>query len=508
MSSVVRQALASVRRRCRWRRAIRLALAGLACGAAGALNLLWCGRPGVALLVLTAAPSAGAVAGLLYPPRWQAVATLVDEGSQLRDRTVAALEFESCPNPGEFHRLQVADALRHLGTVSPAALVPLRVPRYWPAPALVALVALAMSLAGLFQPPATAELSPPPDVILDEAQRIAERAEVLQREADAIPEEELKERLERLAQQRREVAELMAQPCLDGEAAIRQALRKIAELQAAIEETVRELQCDYDVDVAEGTLQDFGKAMGCAEELEGAGRSLEQGRHGDAAKALDGDVKSPADTRRAEQAANQMKEAAQRAEKQGQGRLSKAMSNMATNLPNRPDLFKRGTQEMRDEIRKHERRRRVNELLAREQRWLEECKSRCESAMRNLLRNPPSGSKGGSGSSGAQSKGGGGKNWGRGSNHSEKPESGPSARKLEQIRGQPGFGPADMEQENTPDGPLAQPQPPLPERELRKFQQESKEALEREDYPLSYRLTIQKYFQQLVPKAKPPDGNP
>src|SRR5262245_60451105 len=118
-ASSVRDLLSPVWRRLRCQSVLRGLIAGLLLGVLPAAALLLLDRPALALTLLGAATLAGLAVGWLRPLRWEEVAGLVDERSQLQDRAVAALEFEAHPTRSAWQQLQISDALARLAQIPP-----------------------------------------------------------------------------------------------------------------------------------------------------------------------------------------------------------------------------------------------------------------------------------------------------------------------------------------------------------------------------------------------------
>ena len=160
--------LAPVRLRRQWQATFRALILGVVLGGLSSVVLIvaprWLGKApasSAAFIVLLAGPLVGSLLGLARKPSWQSTAALVDERCHLYDRTAAALEFSTKPAATPFEQLQVRDAVRHLASVRPIDVAPLRLPREWPVAAAFLAVAVGLLVWPLFSTPARA-VSPSP----------------------------------------------------------------------------------------------------------------------------------------------------------------------------------------------------------------------------------------------------------------------------------------------------------------------------------------------------------
>jgi hypothetical protein len=483
MEDPVRRLLAPVRRRQQWQSMLRLAALGLFAGSLAALGLGlarwgWGARPLLpvaALALLLAGPLAGAALGFWRRPGWRAAATSVDLRYRLQDRALTALDFAARPAPSLFHSLQVREALRHLAGVKPREVVPRLLPRSLPYAVAVLAAAVAVLAWRFPAPPAAAAPPEPPEAVLAEARAIEKHIE----EIEALARAEQSPELQELARQMRQKVEEMKQPGVD----LPEALAKLSEMQAALAAQ----RAEYNVPLVESQLQSLGAAMSDARPLEGAGKALEQSQFDKAAKELEALKQprfEPAEARAAEA---RMQAAAKEMQAKGLKRLGQATSRMAQGVKGDRGQLRQGARDLAKEVRDHERRKRINQLLAREEQRLKDCKSRCEKAVRNLLaRQPP---KGGSGA-GSQP---GGK--GSGAPRTRTPSGG----KREEVKGTPGEGPSEFETEPGREG--KQKARRLERDVYQKFRRLSEAALESEAIPLGHRETIRRYFELIRPQS-------
>jgi hypothetical protein len=119
----------------------------------------------VAALPLLIAPTLGAWIAARRKPEWAVAAAAVDRHYGLHDRTLTALRFLGKADPKPMEAMQIQDAQAHLGRVDPKAVVPLRVPRYVVAGAILFLIAVVL-IAWPFDQPSSSAISQP-DTVTD-----------------------------------------------------------------------------------------------------------------------------------------------------------------------------------------------------------------------------------------------------------------------------------------------------------------------------------------------------
>ena len=245
MREAIYAALKPVRARQQTLFALRCVAVGLVAGAVGGLAV------GVARLAFGLDVSPGRRRRACWPPgrcsgcssgwpcaaSWHDAAAAVDGHYGLKDRTVTALAFADQPTPTDLHALQMADAMAHLGTVEPKAVVPIEGPARRGRSALAALAAAAVVLAWpLAAREAEAGPAPAPEHIVavaaeqqGEARRASRRSsprppQDLDDEKADEEKKGLKELLEKLLQKLEE----LTQPGTDE----KEALAKLSEMQA------------------------------------------------------------------------------------------------------------------------------------------------------------------------------------------------------------------------------------------------------------------------------------
>jgi hypothetical protein len=491
--------LAPVRRRRHWQFALRAISVGVAVGALACAVVILADRalgrspgPPAAWAALLAGPLVAGLICLARRPSWQSIAALVDDRCRLHDRTSAALEFSAKAAASDFEQLQVRDAVRQLATIRPVDVAPLGFPRESPIALGFLAVAVGLLVQPIFSTPARAVGPGLFESALAEARQLEEPARQMEAAAQDLQSPALKAIAERM---RQTIAELR-QPGID----MRETMAKLSELQAF----VAEAQKDYDHAPVDGELQSLGEAMVEAKPLEPAGKALQEQKLEQAARALEQARSASFDRREAKAVEPRLKQSAESMKSRGLAGLSRATAGLAAGVKGDPESLKQGTQELAKEIREHERRKRINELMAREQRRLSDCKNRCEA--RNLIaqRQQEEQQQGGAKSDRARSGTIPGKSQEDGSTGDE-PKKTDGNR--EEIAGRAGEdAPADIEENgqsmqgnNTPAR-----RPSL--KVHQKYQRESEAVLDREPIPLGHRESIRRYFELIRPPAG--DGEP
>jgi hypothetical protein len=482
--------LAPVRRRRQWQVALRALSLGVALGALACAALILAHRvlgrapgPRAAWAALLAGPLVSGLFGLARRPSWQSTAALVDDRCRLHDRTTAALEFSAKATASDFEQLQVRDAVRQLATIRPADVAPLRLPREWPVAFGLLAVAVGLLVWPLISTPARAVSPVPFEPALAEARQLEEQA----RQMEAAAKELQSAALKAIAERMRRTIEELKQPGLD----MRETMAKLSELQAFIALA----QNAYDPAPADRELLSLGDAMVEARPLQPAGRALQEQELERAARALEQARSASFDPREARAVAERLKQSAESMKTKGLDQLSRATAGLADGVKGNPESLKQGTQDLAKEIREHDRRRRINELMAREQRRLSDCKNRCEA--RNLIAQTmleeQQKKDGHDARSGSEKK-------------SDVPDgsrddpNGPGSNR-EKITGQAGDGAAETQENgHSPQGERARARGPS-RKVHQKYQRESEAVLDREPIPLGHRESIRRYFELIRPAA-------
>ena len=492
-----------VRRRQRLRFALHVAVRGLLCSAGigiglGIWRLLADGTisVAVAISVLAAGPLLGALLGLLWRRSWLAAATAIDSHCRLKDRTVTAFEFAGKPGVSAFHQLQVADAAAHLKNTEPSQVVPIRLPRSFP----YATAAVAVSAALLIWPQ-TPHVEAGPLPALPAIVAVAEQIEEDLEELEKLAEQEQNEELKTLVEKLREEVEEMKEDGVD----VREALATISEMQAAISAE----RAEYNEALVDAQLQSLGAAMSAAAALNSAGQKLEQGQFDKAAEELEDLADLELERREAKATAERMKKVAEAMSSSGLGQLSTSVSEIADGIQNgQSGKACKACRGLGKLVRGHSTRRRINRALMCKLDKLNECKSRCQAcqgACKLCGGNCKGGQCQGNGNSLAeglnpQKSLSPSTSWGKGTSGAlfgEKTEL-TSTRNLQEITGEMGEGPSDIETSSSAEG---REQARRSYREVyEKYRKLSEAVLDNEPIPLGHRQTIRRYFESIRPQ--------
>jgi hypothetical protein len=381
----------------------------------------------------------------------------------------------------------VADAAEHLATVEARAVVPLRVPRSLPYALGLLAVAVALLSWPLDARRAQASLTEPLPGIVAVADQV--RQDLLQ--LDELAKEEQNQELKDLVSKLKEMAEEMKEPGVDE----REALAKLSEMQTEI----AALQAQFNVGLVDGQLASLGAAMSASPALEGAGQALQEAKHDKAAEKLE-ELEDPEMTRKEAKAVEEkMKQVADAMGEAGLGQLSDAVSEMAEGLSDgKGGKFKKGTKKLAKEVRNQARRRRINRTLLAQLARLSDAKCDCQS--NNLAKGKlPLKSLSPSNSFGMSTSG---------NVIGEKTEL-LAQRNQQDITGDPGEGPSEVETTHSPEG--RQQAGRSYQQIYREYQKRSEAVLDSEPIPLGHRQTIRKYFELIRPQnleAEPPTAEP
>ena len=500
--------LIRVRRRQRCQSAVRATVWGVLVGALAAIGAgLWrlLVEPtmpvSVAIAFLAAGPLIGALAGLIRPRDWLPAARAIDVCYDLKDRTVTALEFVARRDGSPWHRLQLQDATEHLRRVEPAQVVPLRVPRWWPASlgALIAAIALLVWPAG---PDVQARPQAPLPGIVAVAEEIEQDLERL----DELAEQEKSEELKTLIEELRESAEAMKEEGVD----LRDALATLSEMQAALAAQ----QAEYNDSLVTAQLQALGTAMRSVAALNAAGQALEKEDLDKAAEELEKADLQKLKPREKKAAAERLKKVAEAMNAAGLGQLSDTVSELSEGIGGgQGSKACRACRRLGRLVKRHATRRRINRALLAQLRKLSECKSRCRSACRlcSLCGKMCGGQCQGQGQCNSLAQGLNPKvstrpknKWGRSTSGALFGEATnlDARRALEQLTGQLGDGPSDVETESSVEG---REQARRSYREVyEKYRKMSEAVLESEPIPLGHRQVIRRYFESIRPQQESP----
>jgi hypothetical protein len=483
MERAIYARLAQVRRRQRRLFVERLASAGLLFGSALGLILgfgRWLGEwpitPGEAVLVFLAGPAIGAMLGLVWPLRWHAAAAAVDSHYRLKDRIVTALAFLSKPEKTPLDELQVRDAADHLSQVDPQAVVPWRMPKLLPASVAAMAAAFALIVWPAGSRPAAAGVPQPMAEIVATAADIEEDLN----QFEELAKREQNPELEKLVEMLREKVAEMKEPGVD----LREALAKLSEMQSAIQAQ----QAQYNVELVDAQLESLGAGMSLSQALAEAGKSLVEGKFDQAAEELEKLEEPPLERKEAKAVEEQMKKSAQQMGEVGLGDLADATSEMADGIKGGKGKFTRGSKRLGKEVKNHQRRRKINELLTAELNRLTEKKSECQGACLARGKRPEK-STSPSQSFGLATSG---------NTRGDKTDL-LSKKNLEQVSGPTADdGPSEVETTHSPEG---RQQASRGYREAyQKYRRISESVLDSEPIPLGHRQTIRRYFELIRPQ--------
>lgn len=479
--------LAQVRRRQRRLFIERLASAGLLLGAivglvfgAGRLLADWPVTPGQAIAIFLCGPLAGALLGLVWPLHWHAAAVAVDRHYRLKDRVVTALAFLNKNEKTALDELQVRDTAEHLSKVDPQVVVPWKTPRLLP----LALACLAAAV-GLIVWPAgpgsvQAGVSEPLPEIVATAADIEEDLNAF----EELAKQEQNHELEKLVEMLREKVDEMKEPGVD----LREALAKLSEMQSAIQAQ----QAQYNVELVDAQLESLGSGMSLSTALAEAGKSLVEAKFDKAAEELEQLDEPPLERKEAKAVEEQMKKSAQQMGEVGLGDLADATSEMADGVKGGKGKFQRGSRRLAKEVKNHQRRRKINDLLASELKRLTESKCNCQNACLARGKNPKK--------STSPSE-----NFGLSTSGNTRGDQTNllSKKNLEQVSGPTADeGPSEVETTHSPEG---RQQASRGYREsYQKYRRMSESVLDSEPIPLGHRQTIRRYFELIRPQDDDP----
>lgn len=475
--------LALVRRRQRRLFIERMASGGLLIGSLVALVLGagrwladWPVAPWLAAIVFAAGPVLGALVGLFWPLGWRAAAAAVDAHYRLKDRAVTALAFLSKTDKSPLDELQMRDAAEHLSRVDAHAVVPWRAPRLLPAAVAAFAIAAALIVWPAGPRPAEAGVAEPLPEVLETAADIQEDLN----QFEQLARQEQNRELEKLVEMLREKVEEMQEPGVD----LREALAKLSEMQSAIQAQ----QAQYNVELVDAQLQSLGSGMSLSQALAEAGKSLVEGKFDKAAEELEAFEEPALERKEAKAVEEQMKKSAQQMGEVGLGDLAEAASEMADGVKGAKGKFQRGSRRLAKEVRQHQRRRKINDLLTAELNRLGECKCNCQKNSLVRGKNPKK-STSPSQTFGLATSG----------NVRGEQTNLLAKKNLEQVSGSVADeGPSEVETTHSPEG---RQQASRGYREsYQKYRRISESVLDSEPIPLGHRQTIRRYFELIRPE--------
>lgn len=328
-----------------------------------------------------AGPLLGAAYALLRARSLDAAAVAIDRSGNLKDRAQTALRFLAQPDADHpLRRLQIADADTRLAAVDPASVAPLKTPRacLWGA----ALCAAAL-IGTLWTGPADDVLGalPVDDVVVAQAARLEDGLEELRQFQAEEDQADVEQLIRQLAQQ----IEELKTPGLDA----KEALAHLSEMEAVLQDMQQQLAAGD----LESELREIGEAMTLAESLAAAGQAMSQGDMEKAAEEL-AKLEMPELDRKTEKAiAEKLDQLQDKATNVAKRQLAEAARKMSEGLTQGDrSRFKEGAEGLASECRRQGRRKKLADLLRKQNQRLSECKSACEGQCRGNRDGPNQGS--------------------------------------------------------------------------------------------------------------------
>jgi hypothetical protein len=433
--------------------------------------------PALAVSVLVGAPLLATMIGALKGRSFKGAASAVDAHYKLKDRTRTALDFMAKDEPTVLHTLQIEDAEKHLAQVKASEVAPFRLPKTLAYAASLLLLAVGL-LVWPVAPGKNANAGPaaPIPSIVAEAEKTVERL----KELDELAKSERDPELEKLVKELIEKAEEMKQPGVD----LKEALAKLSEMQAKIAAQ----QAQYNVGLVDAQLQSLGAAMQAAEATDAAGSALQDGKFDQAVKELEKLETPPVEKKEAKTLEEKLKQVAKQMGDVGLGQMSGAATEMAEGIKGgSQSKFKKATKTLANLTKGHAGRRRIKQLLDGELEALDESKAgECNSQFAIRGKKPEKSTSPSN-------------NWGAttsGNVLGDKTKL-QANRKVEEITGNPGEGPSEMETTHSPEG--KQKAARAFKENYQKYKKMSEDVLDSEPIPLGHRQTIRKYFELIRP---------
>lgn len=431
----------------------------------------------VMLGFIAVCPVIGGLSAIIRRRDFHQAAVAVDAHYRLKDRAATALAFGKKNDQTVLHQLQLADAERQLVSIDAKAVAPWKTPRqaHWAAVLTVA----SLALLAVTLPSSVVDASPVTnDVVLAQASRVADQIELLREHNEEEPNPELEQLIETLAAK----VEELQQPGVDP----KEALAKLSEMQAALQEQQKSLEQAS----AEVSLMAVGDALSNSGSLSAAGSALAAGNYAKASEELDKVEQVPLLDRQTNKTVTEkLDKAREKMDAVKLKNLSEAVDNLSQGLGSGDGpKFSDGSKSLSGEAKKQGRRKKLSDLLRKQNKSLEECKGECEGECQSEGNRP------------------GGSNWGRAKSGNEPGDktAALNSPKTLQLTGQEGDqGDVETETSNSPD---------RRERAQRgyreRFDQSQKlndSVLDTELIPLGHRQTIRRYFEMIRPQQSEMD---
>ena len=462
---------------------MRSAAWGLIAGSVGgvvlgvARLLGWPVSTSLALSVMVGGPEVAILFALFRGRSDKGAASAIDAHYKLKDRARTALDFVAKAEPTALHTLQIEDAEKHLAQVKASDVAPFRLPRTMAYAASLLVLALGL-LVWPVAPGKSAKAGPaaPIPSIVAEAEKTVERL----KELDELAKSERDPELEKLVKELIEKAEEMKQPGVD----LKEALAKLSEMQAKIAAQ----QAQYNVGLVDAQLQSLGAAMQAAEATDAAGQALQDGKFEQATKELEKLEDPKLDKKEAKTLEEKLKQVAKQMGDVGLGQMSGAATEMAEGITGgNKAKFRKATRTLAGLTKGHAGRKRIKQILDGELEALDESKAgECNSQFTMRGKKPEKSTSPST-------------NWGASTSGNVLGDKTKlqATRKVEEITGNPGEGPSEMETTHSPEG--KQKAARAYKDNYQKYKKMSEDVLDSEPIPLGHRQTIRKYFELIRP---------
>jgi hypothetical protein len=431
--------------------------------------------------LIAAGPAVGAMIGWLRRGSIVNAATAVDQHYGLKDRALSALSFSRRPERTPAQELAVVDADEHLSVVNPREVAPLNPSRSLPYAAIAAGIAAVALVVTWHSSPVEAVVAAPDARIIDAALTIEESLKELEEEVRKEPNPEL----EALLKEMQEKLAEMKSPGVDE----RTALARMSEMQASLQA----MQQQYNPAAIDAELKALGEAMTLSKEMSAAGKALASGEHNKASEELEKLQMPEMDRKTARTMEESLKKASEKLGQLGQKSMQDATGEMCEACKSGDGKgFKEGSQKLSSSLKKHSRRKSINDLLRKQSNCIGECKSDC-------IGNCDSNSNGSNKSKGPKAgKGTAGKPGG------EKTALAGNKRQV-QVSGKVGdSGETEVETENTNEAQQEATRDFV--EKYARFRKESEAVLDSEPIPFGHRQTIRRYFELIRPDNETMDA--
>lgn len=424
---------------------------------------------------LLSGPAVGWLTSIVHRQSEREAAVAIDRTYGLKDRITTAMGFLTKSSLSDAWReLQQDDARRHIASVEPTEVAPMRTPASWTWGVGLSLLAIGLVLVSSPNDQLAAAVVPN-DVVAAQADAVSLGLEELEEFNAEETDPEIEELLKNLA----EKIEELKQPGVDP----REALAKLSEMEAALQKQQEQL-ADPNIDAQ---LAAIGEALSLSDQMQSAGEAMSQGELEKAAEEL-AKLEMPKLDRQTEKAITEKLDKVQQNEGDGAGRkLKEAAGQAAAGLSqgNR-NRFKEGMEGLAGECKKQGRRKKLSDLLRKQCRCLSECKGECESECKK------------DGNSNKK----GGKNWGLGKSDNQPGDKTPnfkSANKMDITGQESAGGDIDVETMTAPETEQAAVRSYRDQ--VDKYEQLTESVLDSEPIPLGHRQTIRRYFEMIRPQA-------